>query len=140
MKNDQGKITFKEIVEYLQSLSVAQCSFYSQVIILVSLILVMPATNAASEHSFSCLHRVKSCLQSTMTQLRLNNTTILYAHKDLTDKLNIMEVANDFVANKQEHRSKVFSLFQQNKFQNLLTTAVYVATSCDKVSKCVHCR
>jgi len=59
MKNDQGKITFREIVEYLQSLSVAQRSFYSQVAILVSLVLVMPATNAASERSFSCLQRVK---------------------------------------------------------------------------------
>ena len=55
MRNDQGKIIFKEIVEYLQSLSVAQRSFFSQVVILVSLVLVMPATNAASERSFSCL-------------------------------------------------------------------------------------
>ena len=62
MRNDQGKITFKEIVEYFQSLSMAQCSFYSQVVILVSLVLVMPATNAASERSFSCLRRVKSYL------------------------------------------------------------------------------
>ena len=56
-----------------------------------------------------------------MTQLRLNSTMILNVHKDLTDKLNLIEVANDFVANKQEHRSKVFGLFQQTGFQNLTT-------------------
>ena len=114
---DQGKITFRETVEYLQSLSVAQRIFYSQVIILVSLVLVMPATNATSERSFSCLRRVKSYLRSTMIQLRLNSTMLLHVHKDLTDELNLIEVANDFVANKQEHRSKVFGLFQQKDFQ-----------------------
>ena len=135
MKNDQGKVTFKDIVEYLQSLSAAQRSLYSQVVVLVTLVLVMPATNATSERSFSCLRRIKSYLQSTMTQLRLNSTMVLHVHKNLTDNLNLIEVANDFVANKQEHRSKVFGLFKQNEFQKLA-----VCTSCGKASKCIHCR
>ena len=42
---------------------------------------------------------------------------LLHVHEDLTDKLNLIEVANDFVANKQEHRSKMFGLFQQKDFQ-----------------------
>ena len=66
-----------------------------------------------------------------MTQLRLNSTMVLHVHKDLTDKLT---VANDFVANKQEHRSKVFGLFKQNEYQKLA-----VCISCGKVSKCIHC-
>ena len=134
MKNDQGKVTFKDIVEYLQSLSAAQCNLHSQVVGLVTLVLVMPATNATSERSFSCLQRTKSYLWSTMTQLRLNNTMILHVHKDLTDNPNLIEVANDFVANKQEHRLKVFGLFKQNEFQKLA-----VCTSCGKASKCIHC-
>jgi len=121
------------MVEYLQSLSVAQHSFYSQVVILVLLVLVMPTTNAASECSFSCLRRVKSYLQSTMTQLGLNSTMMLHVHNDLTDELNLIEVANDFVTNKWEQKSKVFGLFQQNEFQNLT-----ICISCGKVSKCAH--
>ena len=93
----------------------------------------MPATNATSECSFSCLQRIKSYLRSTMTQLRLNSTMVLHVHKDLTDNLNLIKVANDFVANKQEHRSKVFGLFKQNEFQKLA-----VCTSCGKASKCIY--
>ena len=64
MKNDQGKVTFKENVEYLQSLSAAQHSLqlYSQVVVLVSLVLLMPATIATSECSFSCFRRIESYL------------------------------------------------------------------------------
>ena len=133
MKNDHSKVTFKNIVEYLQSLSAAQRSLYSQVVVLVTLVLVMPATNATSEHFFSCLRRIKGYLGSTMTRLRLNSTMVLHVHKDLTDNLNLIEVANDFVANKQEHRSKVFGLFKQNEFQKLA-----VRTSCGKASKYIH--
>ena len=107
---------------------------YAQVVVLVTLVLVMPAINATSERSFSCLQRIISYLQSTMTQLRLNSTMVLHVHKDLTDNLNLIEVANDFVANKKEHRSKVFGLFKQNEFQKLA-----VCTSCGKASKCIYC-
>jgi len=68
-----------------------------------------------------------------MTQLRLNSTMMLHVQKDLTDELNLIEVANDFVASKQEHRSKVFGLFQQNEFQKQT-----ICTSCGKASKCAH--
>ena len=43
------------------------------------------------------------------------------------------EVANDFVVNKQEHRSKVFGLFKQNEFQKLS-----VCTFCGKASKLLY--
>ena len=51
---------------------------------LLSLVLVMPATNAVSERFFSCLRRLKSCLRAT-TQSRLNNVMVLHVHKNLTD-------------------------------------------------------
>ena len=69
-----------------------------------------------------------------MTQLRLNSSMVLYVHKYLTDNLNLIEVTNDFVANKKEHRSKVFGVFKQNEFQKLA-----VCTSCGTASKCIHC-
>ena len=59
------------IVDYLKSLSSTARSLYSEIVILVELILVMPATNATSERSFSTLRRIKSYLRTTMTQLRL---------------------------------------------------------------------
>ena len=73
------------IRDYLQSLSSAQRGLLDQVYRVLILILVMPATNATSERSFSALRRVKTYLRSTMTQKRLNNLMILLVHKDRTD-------------------------------------------------------
>ena len=42
-----------------------------------------------------------------MTQQRLNNLMILHAYKDLTDKLNLRDIANTFIGD-SEHRLKVF--------------------------------
>lgn len=38
----------------------------------MKLLLVMPATNVTSERSFSTLRRIKTYLQTTMSQERLN--------------------------------------------------------------------
>ena len=50
------------VIKYLQGLSPPQRLLLSEVCVLASLILVMPATNAVSEHSFSALRRIKSYL------------------------------------------------------------------------------
>ena len=47
--------------------------------------LVMPATNAVSERSFSALKRVKTYLRSTMGESRLNHFMLLHVHKELAD-------------------------------------------------------
>jgi len=109
----QSTVSFKDVCDYLKSLSKAQQSFFSQVVVLVTLILVMPATNASCERSFSALRRIKTYLRSTMAQLRLNSLMVLHVHKELTDKLNILEVANEFVANKLEHRLNIFGKFTE---------------------------
>ena len=77
------------VIKYLQELFHAQRSVLSEVCTLASLILVMPATNAVSERSFSALRRLKSYLRATMhmTQTRLNNVLVLHVHKNLTDQL-----------------------------------------------------
>ena len=49
---------------------------------LFKLLLVLPATNATSERSFSALCRIKSCLRSTMTQARLDHLIIFHYHQE----------------------------------------------------------
>ena len=51
-------VSLKECIKYLQGLSPDAKSFYSEVCTLTQLILVMPATNAISERSFSVMRRV----------------------------------------------------------------------------------
>ena len=61
------------IITHFKSFSTAQRSLLSQVCTLLSLILVIPATNAVSERSFSALRRISTFLRTTMTQNRLNS-------------------------------------------------------------------
>ena len=75
-------ITIFDIKKYFESLSSIQRSLLDQVSRVVQLVLVLPATNATSEHSFSALRRVKSYLQSTMSQQKVNNLMLLYVHKE----------------------------------------------------------
>jgi hypothetical protein len=60
---------------------------------------VLPATNAASERSFSSMKRIKSYLRSTMGQSRLNYlmTLNIKFYKELVDKLDLISIANEFV-------------------------------------------
>jgi hypothetical protein len=58
----------------------------SEVRKLVRLILLLPATNAISERSFSTLRRVKTYLRSTMTEDRLNSLMKLHIYKDISSQ------------------------------------------------------
>ena len=107
----QKEVAFGDILEYLRSLSRSQLTIFSDVILVLELILVLPATNASSERSFSALRRIKTYLRSTMGQQRLNNLMSLHVHKDRTDSLSLVDLANDFVANKAEHRNSIFGKF-----------------------------
>lgn len=99
-----------DIKEYLQQLSPSERDLLNEVIILMKLIQVMPATNSTSERSFSAMRRVKTYLRSTMTQERLNSLMVLHVHKEYTDDLVLTDVANEFV-HRGERRSQVFGCF-----------------------------
>ena len=87
-----------DVISYFRTLTPAQEDLLSDVCTLLRLLLVMPATNAASERSFSALRRVKMYLRSTMTQERLNYLMVLHIHRELTDELDLIETANEFVS------------------------------------------
>ena len=106
--NDRStKSTIFDIKNYFTSLAMAQRSLLSEVCKVVKLVLVMPATNATTERSFSALRRVKNYLRSTMTQQRLNNLMLLHVHKDITDKIELKAIAKEFVGD-SEHRQTIF--------------------------------
>ena len=71
-------------------------TFLSDIVKLMVLILVAPATKAKSERSFSALRRVKTYLHTTMVQPRLNHLMFLLMHKEDCDKLNLEQCADDF--------------------------------------------
>lgn len=110
LPSDSSPHDLPSILEYLREISDLQRALLSEVCTLVSLVLVMPATNAVSERSFSSLRRIKSYLRSTMTQTRLNNVMVLHVHKNRTDELCLTTIGNEFVKG-SSHRETLFGKF-----------------------------
>ena len=58
---------------------------------------MLPEINALSEIPFSLLRIVKSYLRATTGQGQLNDLMILSAYKENVDKLNLKDVAIEFI-------------------------------------------
>lgn len=70
----------------------------SEVDALLRLYFTIPITTATAERSFSALRRIKTYLRSTMSECRLNNVLLLHCHKDITDNVNVTDIAKTFVS------------------------------------------
>ena len=69
--------SIEDITKTLKKFSVNFGECFSQVIIVLKILLVMPATTAVSERSISNLRRNKDWLRTSMTQKRLNHCITL---------------------------------------------------------------
>ena len=98
---DTSEFDVNDLVTFLQSLDSSRRKLLSEISTLGKLLLVMLATNAVSERSFSALKRVKTYLRSTTGDSRLNHLMMLHVHKDRTDALTLVDVANEFVGEKE---------------------------------------
>ena len=110
LENPVQEISIFDIKKYFLSLSPGQSSLLGQVRRLFELIMVMPATNATSERSFSALRHLKNYLRTTMSQQRLNHLMIMHIHKERTDNIDLKLVLNNFIAG-SEHRSSIFAKY-----------------------------
>ena len=93
----------------LGQLSSGQKSLIKNVWRLFQLLLVLPATNATSERTFSVLRRIKSYLWCTMAQSRLNHLMVLHYHQDRTDHLQLEPIVNEYVL-RNEARQSTFAI------------------------------
>ena len=110
-KTDDGeKPSIQVLKRILQSLTPTQLHLVDMVCWTFQLLIIMPATNATSERSFSALIRIKTYLRSTMSQARLNHLMVLHYHQDWTDSLDLKEVGNDFIS-ANESRMKTTAKF-----------------------------
>ena len=94
----------------LQKLDYSRNVAMSKVIKVAKILLVMPATSAISERSFSAMKRVKTYLRSTKTDSRMNHLMVLHVHKQRVDSTNLIDVANEFVE-RVEGRKQIFGQF-----------------------------
>ena len=56
------------------------------------------------------LRRLKTYLRCTMSQRRLSNLLVLHVHSDRLDKMNLLEIGNEFISANDQHKS-IFALF-----------------------------
>ena len=75
--SDSNLHNVKEIWNFLKTRNGTEKEYFSEIIKVLNLILLMPATNAQSERVFSVLRRMKPWLRSTMGQERVNWCTLL---------------------------------------------------------------
>ena len=92
-----GAMDIFHMKEYFLSLSQGQRLLVPQVVALLQFILIIPATNATSERSFSALRLLKSYLRTTPLQERLNYLMSLDVHKNRTDVLDMQAVVTKFI-------------------------------------------
>ena len=78
----------------------------AEIIKLVKVILVLPATNAVGKRSFSSLKRIKTYLPSATANNRLNHLLVLHIHQLLTDRLDLTKVVDEFVERREGRKSK----------------------------------
>ena len=102
-----SRFDIADLLDFFQSLGNARELLLSETCTLGKLMLVMPATSAVSERSFSALKRVKTYLGG------LNHLMLRHVHKELADGIDMVEVANKFVGDNQR-RKQLFRKLSKN--------------------------
>ena len=98
---------FKDIHRAVKGCSVATRDLMPNIVHVVKLLLINPATSCTPERSFSTARRLKTWLRSTMKSRRFNSLSLLHVHKD---KLDLNEAGNEFVE-ARENRYNIFGKF-----------------------------
>ena len=108
MIQDQNSKEFGygDIVPIFKNLKPEQRNFISEVCKVVELILVLPASNAALERSFSQMKIIKSRLRCRMKSKRLNHYMLMGHYKEMTDSLDLEKLAVEFIK-RNEKRQKI---------------------------------
>lgn len=99
-------LVFGDIIDYFTNLEPQVQILLSEVCKVVELVLVLPASNAESERSFSKMKIIKDRLRSTMSAKKLNHYMIVAHNKSIFDNLDFDEIADEFIS-KNERRQKI---------------------------------
>ena len=104
-EQNHKRFTIQDVITLMQKLPRAHKNMIPEVLTLMKLILVSPATNAVSERSFSALKRLKTACRSTMSDPRLNNLMTLHINRAILPST--VDIANEFI-DRSEYRKFVF--------------------------------
>lgn len=100
----------EDVADVLKTMVPEVRSLFKQVETLLRLLLVVPASSAQAERSFSALRRLKTWLRTSMTQKRLNHLAICHVHSERLDKIDRKQVCKSLIA-MSDIRKNVFGSF-----------------------------
>ena len=101
------EVTLQVVVSKLVGLDPVVRGLFPQVEQLVRLLLTIPCSSAEAERSFSGLRRLKTYLRNSMSHVRLNHLAVLHVHQAMTDGIDLVAVARDFIT-KSDSRLTTF--------------------------------
>ena len=120
---------FSDILEHLESLHPTKCTLRPNLLTIVHLILINPATSCNPERSFSVARRIKTWLRSTMTTKRFNNLSILSIHKEVADSINLVDIGNEFASKYDRRRMNLCKFVSSDMIwlSKILVIHMYIA-------------
>ena len=120
---------FSDILEHLESLHPTKCTLRPNLLTIVHLILINPATSCNPERSFSVARRIKTWLRSTMTTKRFNNLSILSIHKEVADSINLVNIGNEFASKYDRRRMNLCNFVSSDMIwlSKILVIHMYIA-------------
>ena len=86
--------TCSEVTEIMRNMVPEVRGLFSQV---EALLLVVPASSAEAERSFSALRRLKTWLRSSMSQTRLNSVAVCHVHRERMYNLDKKKLCQELV-------------------------------------------
>ena len=96
-------------VEAVSRIGIGERGLIPDVLKLIKLCLVLPASTASAERSFSTLRRIKSYLRGTISQERLNHLMVISTYKERIDKLDEAALLKTFIL-RNDMRLRTFAL------------------------------
>ena len=111
---DVNNFTVHDFIIFVQNLYHSQKSILAEEVKLANILIVMPATNAVSERSFSALKRTKTYLLLMSSDNRINHLMLLHIHQGRLDNIdNITAVAYELVG-RFGNRKQIFGKICQS--------------------------
>lgn len=110
------KVTFKsleDVVNFLKG-EIATHSLFYELNKFIRILLTIPSNACSAERSFSALRRLKSYLQSSMSQMKLNNIAILHIYQEEAESLDIEALMDEFINVNSRRRCK-FALSEKKE-------------------------
>ena len=104
---------FHDLLKEMRLLENPEKKFLVNVCKICRILAVYPASSATAERTCSLARRVKTWMRSTMLPTCFNSVSMLNFHKDRTDKLYLIKIANAFVQS-DDNRMRIFGKFTKD--------------------------